>query len=142
MITYNIYNYIIKWYWLIIWNITYRRVVCKILFIFRVCFSMFECALEWLFGSLLFLHSVHIVKCRFCMETCNGQTFNNVFIIYFFYLKKFLIVCCINLITLNQKIVINTKPNQYSFHSSIQIIKAIVNKTIIRLYEPTHRYFF
>ena len=53
------------------------------------------------------------------------QTFN-VFIFICFYFKKCLIVCCINLITLNQKIVINTKPNQYSFHSSIQIIKAIV----------------
>ena len=37
--------YIIKWYWLIIWNITYRHVVCKIYFIFWVCFSLFECAL-------------------------------------------------------------------------------------------------
>ena len=43
------------------------------------------------------------------------------FIFICFYLKKFLIVCCINLITLNQNIVINTKPNQYSFHSSIDL---------------------
>ena len=62
---------------------------------------------------------VHIVKCGFCTEACNGQTFNNVFIFICFYLKKFLIVCCINLITLNQNKVINTKPKQYSFHSSI-----------------------
>jgi len=96
------------------------------------------------FNVKVILHSVHIVKCRFYTELVMVKLLTTFLFLFVFFLRSFQ-VFCINLITLNQKIVINTKPNQYSFHSAIQIIKAIVkhlgqaNSVNFNRYWPTHR---